>query len=328
MSESYGRSASAELRTDVAAYLKDVSTGPLLYCPNPGNAGDSAIAAATYQMLDRLGIAYRTVRWDEKIEASGHIIVYGGGGNLTSDYANARYFIERNHCQARRLILLPHTVQGHADLLRKIGSNVDIFCRERRSYAWVCNVATEANAYLANDMAFHLDPSEYTGLGGASGGTQALSIMDMIRRSMWKRYGAGEDGLPLQLAVSQGGRALAKLVKSLRGGSEVLYAMRTDMERRGGQVPSSNVDLSQVFRCGTSSPAVAQRATRLLFSYLDRFDRVVTNRLHLCILAALLGKEVDFYANSYFKNEAVFAFSIKGRFPQVQWCGAWSGADE
>ena len=41
--------------------------------------------------------------------------------------------------------------------------------------------------------------------------------------------------------------------------------------------------------------------------------------LHLAIAGALLGKPVECYPNSYFKNEAVYHFSMKDRFPNVQW---------
>jgi len=52
---------------------------------------------------------------------------------------------------------------------------------------------------------------------------------------------------------------------------------------------------------------------------LDLFDEVRTNRLHDAICAGLLGKRVKMYPNSYFKNRAVYEFSMRDRFPDVEW---------
>lgn len=58
-----------------------------------------------------------------------------------------------------------------------------------------------------------------------------------------------------------------------------------------------------------------------MLAYLDQFDQIVTNRLHIGILAGLLHKEVDFYPNNYFKNKAVYEFSMRDQFPHVRWHG-------
>ena len=121
---------------------------------------------------------------------------------------------------------------------------------------------------------------------------------------------------------SEGLRALCKPNK------KVLHALRIDAERTGAPVPSDNVDVSQVFEYGVSPSPVAFRASAALLSYFNAFQHVVTNRLHGCIAAALLGKAVDFYANSYYKNEAVYEFSIEDRYPGVRWCGEWTGGAE
>lgn len=64
--------------------LRTLSPSEVLYCPNPGNAGDSAIALATYECFEHLGVSYRYVEWDEVFDARGKVLIYGGGGNLTS----------------------------------------------------------------------------------------------------------------------------------------------------------------------------------------------------------------------------------------------------
>ena len=147
----------SEPPVDIAAYLQSLVGQKVLYCANPGNAGDSLIASATYQLFEAIGVQYQTVEWDEEFDATGRILLYAGGGNLTTKYHHARHFIERHHRAAKRLVLLPHTVEGHADLLHQLGSNVEIFCREKRSLAWVCEHTSGPKVHPAEDLAFRLD---------------------------------------------------------------------------------------------------------------------------------------------------------------------------
>jgi exopolysaccharide biosynthesis predicted pyruvyltransferase EpsI len=58
-----------------------------------------------------------------------------------------------------------------------------------------------------------------------------------------------------------------------------------------------------------------------ILSVINKYNIVNTNRLHVCIGAALLGKQVNFYPNSYYKNESIFLMSLKDKFPNVRWCG-------
>jgi hypothetical protein len=63
-------------------------------------------------------------------------------------------------------------------------------------------------------------------------------------------------------------------------------------------------DLShQVPRDSSRRDRAAVRYTSWEFlRYLNRFDRVKTNQLHVAMGAALLGKGLDFYPNAYWKN--------------------------
>ena len=100
----------------------------------------------------------------------------------------------------------------------------------------------------------------------------------------------------------------------------ILNAFRTDREQVDIQLPVDNVDISQIFSFGTHSSFAAMLAARAFIAFIDRYDEVRTNRLHVGIGAALLGKEVKFYPNSYYKNKAVYDFSLKD-FPNIRWMG-------
>lgn len=291
-----------------------------MYCPNPGNAGDSAIAMATYECFESLGISYRCVEWNEAFDARDKVLVYGGGGNLTI-YPHARAFIQRHHAVVKRLVLLPHTIHGHEDLLGQLGANVDIFCREQWSLEWVRKHTSGPNVYLADDMAFRLDPASHLAHEWVGGHTAAVQLLAGLFRSGLKRVGLQtqfQGARPLRTAASLFTNAGTLLARRPR----TLQAFRVDSERTDIALPPDNLDVSLMFDHGVGSPHAARCATLGMMSFLNAFDRVATNRLHVCILTALLGKEVDFYPNSYFKNEAVYMLSMRARFPNVHWQGA------
>lgn len=55
------------------------------------------------------------------------------------------------------MVILPHTINTHEDLLQELGNNVEIICREQISYNHVKRLATKANIMLMDDLAFSLD---------------------------------------------------------------------------------------------------------------------------------------------------------------------------
>ena len=63
----------------------------------------------------------------------------------------------------------------------------------------------------------------------------------------------------------------------------------------------------------------ARLAARDFLAIADRYDEIRTNRLHVAIAGALLGKRVFMHDNSYGKNRAVWEHSLAGRFPDIAW---------
>jgi exopolysaccharide biosynthesis predicted pyruvyltransferase EpsI len=276
----------------------------VLFAPNPGNAGDALIACATYRLFDKLGIQYEKLRLDCPVaKTKGQILLYGGGGNLVDLYGDAREFLARHHRGARKLIVLPHTVLGHADLLVTLGSNVTVICREKASYGFVQRFAAATETLLMDDVAFGLDAEALLRLGD-----QAYWPARTSPDYFW--HGASE--IP---------RWLAQAVGNITDAG-VLNAFRTDNEKSSAEIPPDNIDVSLVFESGDLSPRRAAEASCRLLKFLRRFARIRTNRLHVCIAALLLGKKVDFFPNSYGKNQFVYDFSMSGGFPLLIWHGA------
>lgn len=287
--------------TPLERFLLTLAGEPILYAPNPGNAGDAIIASATYQLFERLGLAFESVELDCPRERTrGRTVIYGGGGNLVEFYSDAGGFISRHHHHAKRLIVLPQTVRGHADLLAALGPNVTIICRDADSYAHVRSLLKTGTVELMDDVAFSLDVPAF--MGAAEARYQPLFSSPAhfslnARRLKWRAR-----------------HAVRNLLHP-----KVLNAFRTDRESRGRRLPSSNLDVSQVFMTDDMRREYADEATYRAFQFLAPFEAVNTDRLHVCIASLLLGKAVNFYDNNYGKNRAVYEFSMRGRYPRLTW---------
>ena len=95
---------------------------------------------------------------------------------------------------------------------------------------------------------------------------------------------------------------------AIPSGEGALNAFRSDKESVLGTLPESNDDISY--------NGYAQKPLDKLVSTLGRYAQINTDRLHVAICATLLGKRVKLFPNSYYKNKAVFDYSLK-RFPNI-----------
>jgi len=88
------------------------------------------------------------------------------------------------------------------------------------------------------------------------------------------------------------------------------HFFRSDVER-SGRLPdiSPSRDIS----------ALGSHLTPIddFFAQVGACETVHTDRLHVAIAGALLGRRVHLYANSYFKNRAIFQTSIAPNYPNV-----------
>ena len=286
------------LESDLERFLAAFRGESVLFAPNPGNAGDSVIACAEYQIFDRLGIDYRVVSQDvDPSETSGEIVFYGGGGNLVAPYQNARNFIERHHKRAKQLIILPHTIVAYPELLAALGSNVVLICREQLSHNYVLRFVSAAKVYLMDDAAFSLDVERLLARGGRA-------------ENAWLNR-------PLRAAK----RSIRVLLHAFRNVHQrnTLNSFRGDVEGTGRSGAEANFDVSQMLAADTMSAVDSVLTARSMVNFINRFDIVRTDRLHVCIVSLLLGKEVHFFDNSYGKNRAVYEHSMLGRYPSLKW---------
>jgi len=301
---------SREAFGQIRDYLKTLAGHEIVFQPNRGNAGDALIALATYQLFDDLGLRYRVYRDGDDL--SDAVLVYGGGGNLVPHYSQCARFLAAHLEHAMQIVILPHTISGHRDLLSRFGSNVEVICREPISYDYVCQAAPSAGVRLLHDLALILDP-------------RAILAKAEWRRS-WVARPRAEDVRPAshRYRLRRLGADIGLVASRLAGRPPALDCFRRDSERSEVRIPWCNVDLSTAtpYDRSMGRRSGAEATAFELFRYLDRFEVIRTNRLHVAIAGALLGKRVRFAPNAYWKNEAVYRHSLRQVFPNVEWVRA------
>ena len=310
------------INSNIDRYLKSLAeeTETIYYCPNCGNAGDSLIAYSTFQLFNKNNVNYRIFN-SQTFEPAEKILVYGGGGNLVQNHHGyARKIIQRYHRLVKKLIILPHTISTHEDLLKELGSNVEIICREEISYNHVKKHATKANVMLMDDLAFSLDIKDIFSKKPKS------KILENIALKAYYKLNADEKKLtspsPQRIIKSWIFETQDRLSKkSIKDNYQILNCFRIDAEKTDLDIPKDNIDLSMEFAYGTGSEKTTLLASYKLLNYMNQYQEIRTNRLHLAIGGALLGKTVKFYGNNYYKCRAIYQYSMKNKFSNVRWMG-------
>jgi exopolysaccharide biosynthesis predicted pyruvyltransferase EpsI len=91
---------------------------------------------------------------------------------------------------------------------------------------------------------------------------------------------------------------------------------RTDSEKTSIKIPTNNNDISKTLNKSnnTSDKKSIIDVCTTFFNYLAKYDTINTNRLHIAIAGCLLNKKVNLYANSYYKNKAIYDTSLKNKY--------------
>jgi exopolysaccharide biosynthesis predicted pyruvyltransferase EpsI len=300
------------MQIDIGDYLSDLQDETVYYKPNPGNAGDSLIAHSTFELFKKHRVNYCLPDW-KTFNPKGKVIAFGGGGNLVGLYQDARKFIQKYQSVSKKFIILPHTIANNEDLLGHLGKNVDIICREEVSCNHARKYASKANVLAAEDLAFSLDV-EHTLFN-----TPPMKLQD-IAYLKFKKYHC-----LFRSSKTEGVRSIPRKLLNYnllarKKEIEVVNCFRSGPEKTDIEIPDDNIDLSIVFALGIGETTSFYASFKFL-NFINKCRKVKTNRLHICIAGALLGKEVFFYPNNYFKNRAVFEYSMKNRFFHVRWMG-------
>lgn len=264
--------------------------------PNPGNAGDSLIALGAYTLFDQLKIEVEI--GDYNSSYPDRTVVYGGGGSLIDNYPEASDFICRNHPICKTFVLLPSTVRSFEDMISDMGDNCHLFAREKKTFEYLKTHRTDAQVTLSHDLAFLVDNP-------------------LISQAHWDRNFVFSDGRWrswFKMAV--------KFAIRGRFFDQTLSALRIDSEATNITRPHRNHDLSHYFttremHIGQMDPEVCATTIKMMHLLMRQYGKIRTNRLHLSILGAIAGMQVEMLPNSYDKNASIFEHSIANIFPNV-----------
>lgn len=252
---------------------------PFTYVPNPGNAGDALIAAATLQFFERHGLHYRPFDGDY----SGNVVL-GGGGAFTAQYPKFVRRILRATKVSDRVLVLPSTFRGVDGFLAAIDERFTVFARDEESFGYLRQSGTRARTLLGHDMSLFLTDEIFRR-------TVSVSVLE---RELQER-----------------------LFKALAGKRGTLRAMRTDMESAGSQ--QGDIDLSKFYYLSENSlPDWIFFGACLFLRAIDRFDTIITDRLHVGIGAILLGKRLTWLDDRYHKIGNIYANEFKGN-QRITW---------
>ena len=282
--------------SSLAVWLRDFAAraDDLYYVPNFGNAGDALIASATWQLFDSIGLRPRVVSaaWVPE----GASVIYPGGGNLTPDYEDCARFLRR--CLAvgvKEVVVLPHTIRGHIKLLQQLDERFTLVCRDLPSLEWCATTTRAARTMFSHDLALRLDVES---LRRRCEGLVPFTILIIravgarrFRRYLrWRRY-----------------------TRSVQLVTGTLHVFRTDVEAVSRHPGDRLQDIPNAYSSEYLDRVEYDFVSRDLLNIIERADVIVTNRLHIGIAGALLGKRVQLYDNSYGKIRDVYESSLKGR---------------
>ena len=267
-------------------FLQGYKDREIIYVPNPGNAGDSMIAYGTFQVFDSMNLNWRIVKREKHNDCyywprfKDKLLFYGGGGNLVGGlYGACKNFLLSNKGR-NEIVVLPHTVANEDSFIKGLDKNVKIICREEISYKYVRELMShKENALLSDDMALHIKGIE------EYKNKEGEGILNCFRKAK-------------------------------------------DKEASGIKIPADNVDVSSRLKFKSwehdqKSPQddvdIMKQVSLSVFDYLSRFSVINTNRAHMAIGGSLLNREVNMFSNSYYKNRAIYDYSLKGNYPNTRY---------
>lgn len=281
---------------DVWTTLAAFKGETIVFVPNSGNAGDNLINLGTYRLLEALGLRYVIGNSDELYPD--RVIVHGGGGSLVPYYRGADTFFRRNHCVCKAMILLPHTIRAHADIISDMDERCHLFAREKPSYDFASQYVKRAHLYRAHDMAFMLDTAYIEGL--------RWNVGDLYRMGLLKSWAT----------------MIVKFTAMAKLGNSTLHSLRTDAETNSIPTHPLNYDMSMIFATGDMRLPPCSNVAKALSTVLQAYRHIKTDRLHIAILSAILGLDVEMHDNNYGKNRDIYRNSMADRFNNVRFLSA------
>ncbi len=297
--------------------------GHFIYYPNPGNLGDELIALASVQLFRQLGLSFEMYE-EGRDYVSGYTLVYGGGGVMMPEWGYLGLLETLFTAPGlARCVVLSHSMHDCPELLRVMDERFTVFLREQRSLDYARASGSKAEFLPSDDMVFYLDPRQLPDaaemrrqlprpsllrrlIARISGRNVNLDHTMMLTRFYAKTHKRINRRLPMCLTETPEGR--------------VAFFMRRDQEQQdaigGGQ---STLDLSRLGGSACRWHEFNLLGVTHFLEAIDRADIIVSDRLHVSVAAAMLGKRIVMLDNSYGKLSGVYERSMS-KLPGISFC--------
>ena len=273
--------------------------GDFAYVRSYGNLGDLLIAEGTEQYFARKGYVYSYLSPFEDPDKNINL-VHGGGARFTKDWCDMDKCI-RLLCNkhVKKCVILPSSFHDVDELLQKFDDRHTLFCRDTASYEYCRGLCPTSQVYLANDMAMQLNLGEL----------KPYSLNGVVESDEEARL---QHALTYYLTRGMNRGMCKASVKSFINGKKqkVAFLLRTDKEKKIGLNSPLTYDISLSWH----TPPKNKYNANLLLAFsnvLKQVDVVISDRLHVCIMAYHSGCEVYMLDNTYGKLKGVYELTLK-----------------
>ncbi len=287
--------------------------GHFYFLPNKGNLGDIVIASCEYQYFDANKCDYEVYDCLNKEQYNQPFnFVYGGGGIWHKFYQqDYQEIIEIFKSPLlKNCVVLPSSFYDCEDVINVFDERFTVFCREKQSFEYCKSLNSKAKFFLADDMVicsdFDMYKSNFYNSEYVRYFINNADSSNILKYTfLYKKY------------LNDRERALKKL-KTINN-YEVGYLLREDKEKNINILSDDiqTIDASSYLGGFGCDKSYAYLCTKLFLEIIDKFDIIVTDRLHVGICATKLGKQVLLLDNSYKKLSEVYNYSLN-KFENVQ----------
>lgn len=278
------------------------SLGKFVFYSQNGNMGDLLIGEGTRQLFSRLGLQYWT--HGEDLLPEKYTLVHSGGARFTSNWCKIDQAIHdlcNEHVE--KCIILPHSFYNVDRLLEHFDERHIIFCRDKYSYEYCKAHCQKSEVYLSDDMAFYLRlidvrPAPVQNAEGYCITQDEADTLRQIQGGMFEamRFKA----------------RMATVDSEIQGvNKKITFLLRTDSEKEVGLKCPLAYDLPLEWHTTGSNMMFNGNILRQFSHILRQTEVVVSDRLHVCIMAYHSGCEVYMLDNSYKKLSGVYEQSLE-----------------
>lgn len=287
-------------------YLEQVlrELGPFYFWQNDGNLGDYIIAEATRQLFRRAGVVWHAYDPQNPPQEPEYALVYSGGGRFVPYWGGLE--LRQEHLtrpQVRRCVILPHSIHGVDAFVNALDERHTVFCRERKTLAYCRALNSRSQFVLAHDVgiSLHLEqvqPLEALVKPVLADGAEAMTQYKLITGS-----------------AASAARWFVRMATATNPHTKrsVAFFLRRDGEK-GIEVSSPVAyDLSGLWSGSCNETPCSGPLLMLMAELASYPDVVVTDRLHVAIMAMHVGKEIYMLDNDYGKLSGVYEVSLEDR---------------